>query len=300
MDHVAAAEVRWGIKLERVSVDEYAGPCPFCRAGDDRFHVWQERGNYWCRVCGKKGFVDEGEALTPEELRLRRIEIEQARQRREVEDLQRRLSALERMEKEWPQAEAYHRNLDVVPGAREWWQAQGLFPDWQDHFHVGYCGRCPTDDEGRASYTIPVTDGGKLVNIRHRLVDAPNGDKYRPHIAGLGASLFNIDALTTTAGPIMIVEGEKKAMVLQQYDFPAVAIAGCRTWKREWTPRFDHADPVYIALDPDAMDSARKLAGVFNGRARVVALPCKADDFFSVYHGTLRQFQAFVDKARRV
>jgi hypothetical protein len=38
---------------------EYAGPCPFCKDGDDRFRVWPEhskgRGRFWCRVCGRSG-----------------------------------------------------------------------------------------------------------------------------------------------------------------------------------------------------------------------------------------------------
>lgn len=40
---------------------EYVGPCPFCRAGDDRFHVWPDhpasKPRYWCRICGQSGDV---------------------------------------------------------------------------------------------------------------------------------------------------------------------------------------------------------------------------------------------------
>ena len=39
----------------RKTAHEYAGACPFCRAGDDRFRIWPEEGRYWCRVCGRKG-----------------------------------------------------------------------------------------------------------------------------------------------------------------------------------------------------------------------------------------------------
>lgn len=301
MDAIAEAEVKWGIKLKRVSGDEYAGPCPFCPdGGEDRFHVWQARGNYWCRVCDKKGFVDDGVALSPEERRQREIERRLAEVERKQQEHARRLSILERMAQEVPQAEAYHRNLDIVPGAREWWQKEGLFPAWQDFFTVGYCGRCPTDAAERASYTIPVVDGGQLVNIQHRLAQAPNGDKYRPHMAGLGSNLFNTRHLDEQAPGVLLVEGSKKAMVLEQYGFPAVAIAGCRNWKAEWTARFAYLDPVTICLDPDAMPSAERLAAFFPGRARIVALPCKPDDFFSVYHGTQQQFQEFVKKARPV
>ena len=36
---------------------EYWGSCPFCKRGDNRFHVWPEgsRPHYWCRICGKEG-----------------------------------------------------------------------------------------------------------------------------------------------------------------------------------------------------------------------------------------------------
>lgn len=40
--------------LKRVATTrggEYAGPCPFCRDGDDRFRVQPERGLWWCRQC---------------------------------------------------------------------------------------------------------------------------------------------------------------------------------------------------------------------------------------------------------
>lgn len=33
---------------------EWCGPCPR-GGGHDRFHVWPEKGRYWCRQCNKKG-----------------------------------------------------------------------------------------------------------------------------------------------------------------------------------------------------------------------------------------------------
>ena len=32
----------------------WRGPCPKC-GGEDRFHVWETEGRYWCRGCGKTG-----------------------------------------------------------------------------------------------------------------------------------------------------------------------------------------------------------------------------------------------------
>ncbi|MGQ9689401.1 MAG: CHC2 zinc finger domain-containing protein, partial [Desulfobaccales bacterium] len=47
-------------KVASTGGGEYAGPCPFCRDGKDRFRVWPEQGEggrWWCRQCGKSGDV---------------------------------------------------------------------------------------------------------------------------------------------------------------------------------------------------------------------------------------------------
>lgn len=45
------------VDLHKERANEYAGPCPFCRDGTDRFNVWPfgDRPNWWCRRCGLKG-----------------------------------------------------------------------------------------------------------------------------------------------------------------------------------------------------------------------------------------------------
>lgn len=45
------------VTLKKVSTTnggEWQGPCPWC-GGTDRFHVWPEKGTYWCRGCDKTG-----------------------------------------------------------------------------------------------------------------------------------------------------------------------------------------------------------------------------------------------------
>jgi DNA primase len=50
-----------GIMFNRVASTrggEFAGPCPFCKDGKDRFRVWPEQGyggRWWCRQCGRSG-----------------------------------------------------------------------------------------------------------------------------------------------------------------------------------------------------------------------------------------------------
>ncbi len=44
-----------GYIYRKVTGQEWAGACPFCRSGDDRFHLWTDKGRYWCRQCDRKG-----------------------------------------------------------------------------------------------------------------------------------------------------------------------------------------------------------------------------------------------------
>lgn len=45
-------------KVASTGGGEYAGPCPFCGGGNDRFRCWPEQGEggyWWCRQCGRSG-----------------------------------------------------------------------------------------------------------------------------------------------------------------------------------------------------------------------------------------------------
>ncbi len=62
IDFVSVVERQATINLTRRSNhkdfgDEFWGPCPFCKGGDNRFHVWPQgnRPHYWCRVCLREG-----------------------------------------------------------------------------------------------------------------------------------------------------------------------------------------------------------------------------------------------------
>jgi hypothetical protein len=62
IDFVSVVEQKAGISLVKRSNhkdfgDEFWGPCPFCKGGDNRFHLWQQGGrpHYWCRVCLREG-----------------------------------------------------------------------------------------------------------------------------------------------------------------------------------------------------------------------------------------------------
>ena len=289
------AQARWpGHQWKRKTSKEYCGACPFC-GGTDRFLIW-DRGNYLCRQCNANGFIDEGEKLTPEELHRRRVDAEILALKRRQDEQEQRLSALERMHRCQDHV-SYHASLNDK--TRAYWNSEGINDASIDQYLLGYCLSCPTAP-GIPSYTIPIINGGKLENIRHRLT-RESGGKYRPHMAGLGNQLFNADYLEdASAESIIITEGEKKSIVLAQNCFPNVGIVGKRAFKSEWLRRFDRFPLVYVALDPDAMDSAFRLGAMFNGRGRVVQLPVKPDDMFARHGATAGDFAAFLRYAKPV
>jgi len=299
IDPVTEAERRWHIQLKKATANEYVGLCPFCNAGEDRFHVFVDRGNYWCRQCDAKGWLDDDKDLTDHEHRIRELEARQRMIERKQAEQERRLSALEIIHASTDHLRYFH-NIEIHTEAIEYWDSQGMSLQTIDDYLLGYCPRCPTDHEGRASYTIPVLAFGKLWNIRHRLIGAENGDKYRPHIAGLPAMLFNADNLTTEDDSIIIVEGEKKSIITAQSGFPNVGMMGKSGFKPQWAVKFGRFKTVYVALDPDAEEQAVTIAGLFDGRGRVVSLPGKIDDLLTQYSATYADIASFLKMGRPV
>jgi len=275
--------------------EEYSSVCPFCNAGEDRFLFWPEKGNYWCRVCNAKGFVSDapGIQLDPEAL----AEWRRAEEERKAAEVATALEKIERLNQR-NNAARYHQQL--TPAAREWWHTKGLndvsIASWQ----LGYTTNCPTAP-GEAAYTIPIYYQSKLYNIRHRLADANGGNKYRPEVAGLPAAMFNADVLTDDSGfvsEVVLVEGEIKAMVLQQNGFEAVGIPGAQTFKAKWLHHFRGCGKrVYVALDPGAEEQAERIwqeLGEAGVSAKLCTFPVKPDDFFVLYGGTQLDFYTYM------
>ena len=213
--------------------------------------------------------------------RVRMLEIQQERANRELKEVEARLSKVELLQRSQIHLQ-YHRAL--TGDKRPLWYNEGLFDSAIDKFLLGWASRCPTAQHSQ-SMTIPVFDrGNALVNVRHRLMD-PNGQgKYRPEMGGLGTSLFNAPILNYSHEQLLILEGEKKAMVLDQAGYPAVGIMGKSIWQREWFKWID-AGRVILALDPDAEEGAYTLGKEFVRAGfkdvRVATFPMKPDDWIA-------------------
>ncbi|HEB28226.1 MAG TPA: hypothetical protein ENI05_10690 [Porticoccus sp.] len=151
--------------------------------------------------------------------------------------------------------------------------------------------------------TIPFFDvGWKAVNVQYRLTDPPAGvGKYR-FTHGLPTPLFLTNPYDKPAGPTLLVEGAKKAIVCFDNidDLNIVAIPS-KAPPARILESLSECDPIYIALDPDAYVANggkpavnRVVAKLGRERCRIVKLPCKADDLFTRHGGTAADMNEFI------
>lgn len=296
------AEGRWGIPFKKKTAKEASSSCPFCHAGRDRFLVFVDKG-YWCRQCDKKGWLDENEHLSGDELRLRRLEWEQRRAEIERRETMNRVTALEEMARQVGLVDLYHANLNTNEAALDHWhQHYGASYDTIAQRRLGYCARCPTASFSD-SLTIPVWYRDELKNIRHRLLKPDNGGKYRPHLPNLGPMLFNADDLHADSDTLLILEGEIKSIIVsQETGLANIAIMGKCGFPAAWARdrRLAKFERVYVCYDPDAKAKATEVAGYFGVRGRVMDLPVKADDLFIRFGGTKQDFEHCIQQARPV
>jgi hypothetical protein len=249
-------------------------------------------------------FLDslDGKTFSDEELQALREEMVRRKQaEREVRE-----AALAKITASQDHVKYFY---DITEQAVDYYLAEGLSHDSIQHYQLGFCSRCPTAPYS-ASYTIPVMYGGKLYNIRHRLISPNGGGKYRPHLPNLPPMLFNADLLNTKSDFGLLLEGEKKSMVVtQETGIPSVGIMGNTSFRVTWAEKFDNWGKVIVVMDPDtdsrqkmvsSEEKAQRITGAFNGRGLMATLPVKADDFFVRAGGTKKEFTDFLMEARPI
>lgn len=199
----------------------------------------------------------------------------------------------------WAIVERHQRLLDLPldptgrnpQTGRDWWHQQGIHDAMIERFHLGIDMACPTVGEDyphKQSATIPIIYGDQVLGIRHRLIfPFDSKDKYRPHRIGQGMFLFNRDSLTSS-DEVLILEGEKKVIVAEQFGLGGVfgvlsATGGITSWLRRytpiWVPYFAEKSRVYVLFDPGAEDQSERTAWLFGRRGYMLHLPEKVDDY---------------------
>lgn len=306
---VAIASSNFNKQFVRITNGEYRSTsgCPWCGDGgkgtnSDRFRLITNGGSgprVWCRKCDNFKFLDALDRVEQIDKRLAAVEIKQRELEQRQKEYDERLKNLEVMHKTTDHIQ-YYNNMGDHLEAINYWTSEGMTPQTINERYLGYCPKCPTAPF-TDSMTIPVLYRNLPWNIRHRLLNTNGSGKYRPHMAGLPTMLFNADDLHRAEDYILILEGEKKSIIVsQETQLPNVAIMGKVAFNPSWAEKFERYNTVYVALDPDADDRAVGIAKLFKGRGKVVSLPLKADDFFVLASGKPSDFKDYIQWARKI
>jgi hypothetical protein len=287
----------------------WIGACPIC-GGHDRLNIKITPHGYdWiCRKCsGDKYhssidyFMKLHNVNFKEAVRLMGVDIPNldpaTRARHDAEraeqaarELEQQINKAQKVLEELRQAQSwlrYHEQLTAQ--ARQTWEAWGIPEYWQDYWKLGFDPNHVIWTGEQEWYTPTMTiplfaaETWEIQNVRHRLLNPPKpNDKYRPERSGLLPAFFVADPDSPIAQRTLLVEGEKKAMVSYiAADDAGLCVLGVpgKNVPDHLISKMDRCDPIYICLDPDAMDEARAIAGTLgNERCRIIELPGKIDD----------------------
>jgi len=298
-----------GAEFHKVSANDYRSHCPL-HGGDNKsaFTIYLDGGvqKYKCftrQECGTGdvidfvqkwlniSFNDACEWLGGEK-QLNQADKDRIIKNRAIREIQRleeatnkALQVLEelRQTETWRK---YHETVEQNENYQQLWESEGIPIEWQNYWWLGYCNQFTVmTDIGKwttPTMTIPIFTGTnwELQNIKHRLINPyKQNDKYRPERPGLQASPFfcSPDDMFD-AEKIIIVEGEKKAMVtyltLEDNDYQVIGLPGKNQW-RNIVDKF-HGQSAYVWLDPDAYADALEFSKLIG--ARLININMKVDD----------------------
>lgn len=275
---------------DKIGGYEFAGPCPKC-GGTDRFII--SNGAYWCRKqCGCNGaLIEDRGSVSPhnyiERFLSPKINVSEIQKEQEAK----KNETIEKLNKykTWIK---FQRFLLNSKQHMEIMDTQGLDTEVRSRFQLGLNPefRYKLDKDSKdyiigPAWTIPIFEWqtGKCINIRHRIFgDVPKGDRYRPMYSRLGIYFLLADRHDTIDDNsyLIIVEGEKKAMVLWKYGFNAVGLFGIQSRRDEWIDLWrEKYQTLYVLFDEDSEETI-SIAKLWSRRigAKRISLHGKPDD----------------------
>lgn len=285
--------------VQRVNSVEWSGSCPQCggephKGGElpDRFRMFTNANGKnkvlgWCRRCSYVAFPDTSRALSQEEMdawRKEQIEREEARKRSAETAL-----ANLRSEKIWLKYNEMLGELGKVT-LKSW----GIREDWANYWRLGLFPDYKVFSKQNGEYfspaiTIPMWQQGSPVpgNIKLRVLNPRStADRYR-NIYKTGRSVPFVAFNQLKSDTLVLVEGEKKAMVVAQWSEQKYQVVGLPsvTPNEELLARYDRYGKVIVCLDPDAKvedgnghSPLKRLVKALGREVAWVDLPDKVDD----------------------
>lgn len=151
------------------------------------------------------------------------------------------------------ETELQEYEAQLNPLRRQVFYDAGLTDETIERFRLGY-------DGANDRYVIPYLEGkrAKYFRFYDPLFDTrPERESGAANLKyywekGASSELFNVnDAVGDKDGIVFICEGEKKAMLVAQMGFAAVAVPGAGQWKSEWSQLFNQARQIIVLYDND-------------------------------------------------
>lgn len=303
---------------------EWSSACPHCGGvghrndKSDRFRLFaaDATGNarVWCRQCGFFEWANQESNERPSPAQIKEAQtIREALLQAENERLRQKIREL--------QERAFWRDFhdSMREGHRALWRQAGIPDSMQDFWQLGFVEQYSQSIPSPALSIPYFAPDWQATTIQYRLTNPPEpNDKYRFQ-AGLKAGLWLADPTERPNGAALLMEGMKKAAVTfintvasGNGRFSIVAVPS-KTPGVDMIDALADCDPVYVCLDPDAYRPTKAKNGkvlppavnrtiklVGKDRARIVKLPTKADDFFTMHGGATADFMSFFKHAAKV
>lgn len=288
---------RYGLTAKKQG-REYHSPCPDC-GGRDRM-IWfdDDKGNGFCRQCLKTFWLTDLKTLDP----LEKLERERRAREREAQERGMIARRIESFQRRNDYRAGWHDAMTFA--AREWWKAQGITDESIDDYELGACKYQLHKPNGETmdltAYTIPIRDPNDwgLVNVQYRLENPPQGfGKYRMQVDLPARSFY---CKPHTGGDVIIVEGAKKAIVLNQLLDGACQVVGLPGI----TPAEMLIDELagykrkFFLPDPDVTATPIQRFRDRLQNLHVVRLPVKPDDAVTRYGMTREDLRAWLVQYR--
>lgn len=281
--------------------NEWSSTCPEC-GGDihpdgktwpDRFRMWPVSSHGlalgWCRSCSYVWTEKHERQPSKEDIeRWRKEQIRVETERKQAAERALELLNSEHIWERFAQASTQQ--------SRQLLRSWGITDQWQDYLKLGlipdyriYKGDHSYNSPG---ITFPVWwAGNKVQNIKIRVIEPQDeNDRYRNwYKTGEHYFFMPLHDIEFDGGGVILVEGEKKAIVTEAYNPTGYRVIGMQSIKPD-PELFDliaNCEPIITIPDPDAFVEKKPgqesgidylVRNIGRDRMRIVKLPVKVDD----------------------
>lgn len=152
---------------------------------------------------------------------------------------------------------AHYYHSALTPEAIRYLYSRGFTDSTIKQYKLGYCpsGTHPlykshiAEEAGLAIHqkaflahriTFPYITHGKIVtDIRARAIDPDEELRYKSPFGGVyyRGAIYPYNYSMEQDQPVLLTEGEIKALIAQQYGFPTIALPGITSWRKGFIPK---------------------------------------------------------------